>query len=48
MYNMTFSADLDSIVGGSVHAIPANQAKQAKDLQFGVSLGGIFFCKRFL
>ena len=39
MYNMVFSADLDSIVAGTVHAIPANKAKQTKELRFGVNLG---------
>ncbi|CAE7866993.1 unnamed protein product, partial [Symbiodinium necroappetens] len=37
VYNMVFSADLDSIVAGTVHAIPANKAKQTKELRFGVS-----------
>ncbi|CAE7554092.1 unnamed protein product [Symbiodinium sp. CCMP2592] len=38
VYNMVFSADLDSIVAGTVHAIPANKAKQTKELRFGVNL----------
>ena len=39
MYNMTFSADLDSIVAGKVHSVPADDKKPSKDLHFGVHLG---------